>query len=323
MTFISAITHPDYSLGGWRFRSEIPIEALPAWEGSSEHAPDLELVRGAVEEVSCDVDRVEVVVTGKDFATVVVADAGRFAVRGGREIVADVRPGALPGVVENTIVGPVLGTLCYQRGIVPLHCNTVVIDGKAVALSGKSGAGKSTLAAILLKRGHRLISDDVLPLSEIDGRTYALPGTQHLRLWGQTLDLIGEDKTRLRRAADGEREKYYLPTVEKTTSSFPLAALIWLERSEKDEHQLRPCNGIFRTRAIWKATYGSNLIREFARMGSKEITNLSLPGVAVFDLLRPRSLEHLEEQADMIERLVTSSDGSRGESQAALKAARR
>lgn len=321
MTFISAINHPDYSLGGWRFRSEIPIEALPAWDGDPGHAPDIVLVRGDVPEVLCDDDPVEVVVAGRELATVVVADAGRFAVRNGREIVADIRPDALSGVVENSIVGPVLGTLCYERGIVPLHCNTVVIDGKAVALSGKSGAGKSTLAAILLKRGHRLISDDVLPLCEVDGRTFALPGTQHLRLWGQTLDLIGEDKTKLRRAADGAREKYYLPTIQKTTSRFPLAALIWLEQSNKDEHSLRACNGIFRTRAIWKATYGSNLIREFAKMGSKEITNLSLPGVAVFDLLRPRSLDHLEEQADMLERLVTSG-ATGGDPSAELKAAR-
>jgi hypothetical protein len=323
MTFISAIHHPDYALAGWRFRSEIPIEALPAWDGDADRAPDLVLMRGNVAEVECDDDPVEVVVTGRDFATVVVADAGRFAVRSGSQIVADVRPDALPGVVENTIVGPVLGTLCYQRKIVPLHCNTVVIDGQAVALSGKSGAGKSTLAAILLKRGHRLISDDVLPLCEADGRTFALPGTQHLRLWGQTLDLIGEDKAGLRRAADGAREKYYLPTVEKTTSRFPLAALIWLERSDKDDHVLRPCNGVFRTRAIWKATYGSNLIREFSKMGSKEVANLSLPGVAVYDLLRPRKLEHLEEQADMIEKLVTSGGVAGGGPSTELKAARR
>ncbi len=322
MTFSSAITHPDYYLSGWRFRSEIPVEALPAWDGDPDRTPDIELTRGDVAEVECDDDPVEVIVGGSDLATVVAVDAGRFAVRNGREIVADVQSDALPGVVENTIVGPVLGTVCYRRGIVPLHCNTVVIDGKAVALSGRSGAGKSTLAAILLRRGHRLISDDVLPLHQAQGRTYALPGSQHLRLWGETLDLIGEEKSRLRRVGVGAREKYYLPTVEKTTRSFPLAALIWLERAAKERHFLRPCSGIFRTRAIVKATYGSHLAREFAAFGNKGITNISLPGVAVFDLLRPRSLELLEEQADLIERLVTSPDLTDFNAAPELKAAR-
>ena len=90
---------------------------------------------GPVEDVPCD-DPVGVVVTGRGKATVVAADAGQFAVLDGKKVIADVRPDALPGVVETMAVGPVLGTLAYQRGILSLHSNTIVIDGKAIALSG-------------------------------------------------------------------------------------------------------------------------------------------------------------------------------------------
>ena len=217
-------------------------------------------------------------------------------------------PASLPGFVEVTIAGPVLGTISYQRDLLSLHSNTIVIDGKAIALSGRSGAGKSTLAAMLLKRGHRLISDDVLPIFEVDGQTYGLPGSQNLRLWGEAIELIGESTEGLRRA-DGVRDKYFLPTkIEKTTQPWPLAALIWLERGVTDRHFLRPCKGIFRTRAIFKAIYRQHLWRDYAAMGSTEITKLSLPGVAVFDLLRPRSLDLLEEQALAIEKLASTDD---------------
>jgi len=304
---VSAIkAHPDYSLCGWRFRSEIPIEALPVWDGDSDRPPDIELVRGEVAEIACE-GPVNVVVTGPNKATVVSVDAGRFSVFEGREIIADVRPDALPGFVETTILGPVLGTISYQRGMLSLHSNTIVIDGKAIALSGRSGAGKSTLAAILMKRGHRLISDDVLPLYESHGRTFALPGSQNLRLWGEALDLIGESKEGLRRA-DLVRDKYFLPTIDKTTQPWPLAALIWLERGITERNFLRPCNGVFRARAIYKAFYRQHLAREFAAMGSKEVRDFSLPGVAVFDLLRPRGLDLLEEQARAIERLASTDD---------------
>jgi len=301
--------HPDYSLCGWRFRSEIPVEALPAWDGDPDHAADIELVRGDVAEVPYDdPEGVCVVLTGPHAATVVSPDAGRFAVSDGNRIVADVQAGALQGYVETMIAGPVLGVLSYQRGIISLHANTVVINGKAIAMAGRSGAGKSTLAAILLKRGHRLISDDVLPVVEAGGQTLALPGSQNLRLWGQTLDLLGVSKEGLRRAADGAREKYFLPTVEKTTRPWPLAALIWLERGITERYFFRPANGIFRTRAILKATYRTSLARHFAGQGSEGIRNLSLPGVAVFDLLRPRGIELLEEQAIAIERLALEDD---------------
>ena len=296
----------DYALCGWRFRSEIPVEALPAWDGDPDRSPDIELVLGDVEEVSC-AGPVNVATSGRNKATVFSAEAGRFAVTDGKKVIADLKPGALPGFVEVTIAGPVLGTICYQRDMLSMHSNTIVIDGKAVVLSGRSGAGKSTLAAMLMNRGHRLISDDVLPVFEADGRTFAQPGSQNLRLWGEALDLIGVSKEGLRRA-DGVREKYFLPTAEKTTQPWPLAALIWLERAETDRYILRPCNGMYRTRAIYKAIYRQHLWREFAAMGDTSITKLSLPGVAVFDFLRPRGLDLLEEQAMAIERLVLTED---------------
>ena len=304
MTLANAAS--DYALCGWRFRSEIPVEALPAWDGDAEHSPDIELVLGAVPEVAFQ-DPVSVVASGRNAATVVSVEAGRFAVSEGKKVVADIRADALPGFVEVTIAGPVLGTICYQRDVLSLHSNTIVIDGKAIAISGRSGAGKSTLAAMLLKRGHRLISDDVLPVFEADGRMFAQPGSQNLRLWGEALDLIGATREGLRRA-DGVREKYFLPTIKKTTQPWPLTALIWLERGVTDRHFLRPCQGMFRTRAIFKAIYRQHLWREFAAMGSPGITHLALPGVTVFDLLRPRSLDLLEEQAKAIENLASMDD---------------
>src|SRR5437868_5902568 len=169
MTLVSAIRNVDYFLSGWRLRSAIPVDALPPWDGDPNHPVDVELVQGDVDEIECN-DPVGVVVTSKDLATVVATGVGRFAVSSGRRVVADVESGALPGMVEVMIAGPVLGTLCYQRGVLSLHSNTIVIDGKAVAMSGRSGTGKSTMAAILMRRGHRLISDDVLPLYEEGGR---------------------------------------------------------------------------------------------------------------------------------------------------------
>jgi hypothetical protein len=306
MMLANAAGVSDYALCGWRFRSEIPIEALPAWDGDAAHPPDIELVRGNVPEVEGP-GPVTVIVTGPKSATVLSQEAGRFAVIDGRKIIADVLPGALPGFVEVTIAGPVLGTISYQRGLLSLHSNTIVIDGRAIALSGRSGAGKSTLAAILMKRGHRLISDDVLPLRQIDGRTFGLPGSQNLRLWGEAVEMIGESKEGLRRA-DSVREKYFLPTLHKTTEPWPLAALIWLERGATERHLLRPCRGMFRTRAIYKAIYRQHLWRDFASSGTDEITKLSLPGAAVFDLLRPRGLDLLEEQARAIEHLASRND---------------
>ena len=116
MTLPKSIRDSDYALSGWRFRSAIPIEALPAWDGNPQHAPDIELVRGSVAEAAFD-EPVVVLANDSRTATVLVEGVGRFAVLDGKKVVADVRPDALPGVIETMIVGPVLGALCYQRGV--------------------------------------------------------------------------------------------------------------------------------------------------------------------------------------------------------------
>lgn len=311
----------DYALCGWRFRSEIPVEALPAWDGDPARPPDIELVRGDVPEVAAAAS-VSVLISSVNVATVLSTEAGRFKVLDGKKVIADVLPNALPGFVEVTIAGPVLATISYQRDMLPLHSNTIVINDKAIALSGRSGAGKSTLAAILLKRGHRLISDDVMPIFEADGRTFAQPGSQNLRLWSEALELIGRTNEGLRRA-DGIRDKYFVPAVDKTSEMWPLAALIWLEQGATERHLLRPCRGVFRTRVIYNAIYRQHLWHRFAAMGSKDITKLSLPGVAVFDLLRPRGLDLLEEQAMAIEKLASTDDLPRIDEPVPVRAARR
>ena len=78
--------------------------------------------------------------------------------------------------------------------------------------------------------------------------------------------------------------------------------------ASRSDNILRPCKGYIRTRAIYKAIYRQHLWRDSAAMGSSEITKLSLPGVAVFDLLRPRGLDLLEEQAMAIEKLAVTED---------------
>src|SRR4051794_9557234 len=108
--------HCTYNLCGWHFRSEIPIEALPEWHGDQSSPIDIELSRGIVPHVACD-QPVCVIANGTNEATVVAEDAGRFLVVGGTKVIADVWPGSLSGVVETMILGPVLGALCYQRGV--------------------------------------------------------------------------------------------------------------------------------------------------------------------------------------------------------------
>ena len=59
----------------------------------------------------------------------------------------------------------------------------------AIAIAGRTGAGKSSLVAELMRRGHRLLSDDVIAIEAAGIRVTALPGPAVMNLPAVRSDL--------------------------------------------------------------------------------------------------------------------------------------
>lgn len=110
---------------------------------------------------------------------------------------------------ENTalyLLGPILALVLRFRGLVCLHASAVVVNGRAVAFVGPEEAGKSTTAAAFSRKGFAVLSDDVVPVREHAGAFFALPGSPHLRLWPESVDLLfGSSDLLPRLACDWEK----------------------------------------------------------------------------------------------------------------------
>lgn len=85
------------------------------------------------------------------------------------------------------LLGPIMGTVLRMRGNVCLHASAVAIAGRAIALAGPSGAGKSTTAAAFARLGYPVLSDDVVALTESNGRFLARPAYPRVRLWPEAV----------------------------------------------------------------------------------------------------------------------------------------
>jgi hypothetical protein len=93
------------------------------------------------------------------------------------------------------LLGPVLGLLLRLRGVTCLHASAVAFGEFAIAFAGPPGAGKSTTAAALAKRGHALLSDDIVAIDERDQRFFAFPAHPYLGLWPESVEMIyGKEK---------------------------------------------------------------------------------------------------------------------------------
>jgi hypothetical protein len=92
--------------------------------------------------------------------------------------------------VLSYLLGPVMGFILRVRGTVCLHASAVAINRRAIVFIGEMGAGKSTTAMAMGRLGFPIMSDDIVPLYEHAGATYAQPGYPRMRLRQPSLPML-------------------------------------------------------------------------------------------------------------------------------------
>ena len=193
-----------------------------------------------------------------DHLSLTIDGIARYTVARGAEIVVDPDPGALERNVRLYLLGSAMGMLLHQRGLLPLHANSIEIDGRAFLFMGHSGAGKSTLAAWFHDRGYRVIADDVSVIGfDGEGRPAVRPGLPRLRLWRDTLDATGRDAALFERsyAGDDSYDKYDVPIEPAglATGDVELSAIYLLAKG--DQFGLSALSGMEAADAVFANTY--------------------------------------------------------------------
>jgi hypothetical protein len=193
-----------YSVYGLILATNVEIPGLDAEVVSPEHPADIRIVLGSIphrmQEFMAETATVHFVEPAEDANApahlhVTTSARGRyyhFVYAEGAEFLLDTQESLVWSAwKEDTtldvaclyLMGPVLGFMLRSRGTTCLHASSILVDGDAMAITGFSGAGKSTLAAAFATEGFSIMTDDILPLANIDGRTYAHPGYSRLRLF--------------------------------------------------------------------------------------------------------------------------------------------
>jgi hypothetical protein len=204
-------------------------------------------------------------------------------------------------------LGPVLGILLRLRGVTCLHASAVAIGEAAIALVGVAGSGKSTTAAALARRGHLVISDDIVALAERDGTFCVFPAYPYLSLWPDSVDIVyGPDKVLPSFSPNYEKRRLLLAEdcLRFQEKLMPLGGIFLLaERSAEDSapclENLTPRESLL---ALLADSYATKLID--ANMRAKEFEQLGrLIGTVPVVRLRPhRDRQRINLMCDLIER---------------------
>lgn len=218
-------------------------------------------------------------------------------VQDGTRIEVCPHPDVSPDTLRLPLLGVGMGVLLHQRGLCTLHASAVSIHDCAAAFVGWKGAGKSTMAAILQRREHALLTDDVLALDPDTWVTH--PAFPQIKLLPEAADAVGVGQWNLDRLSPDVAKLVLRDHDTFATDAQPLGALFVLGEGDLSCERLDTRDAFL---ALLSQTYAPRFLGSEGT-GTQVMqwcTTLSKT-VPVFHLRRPYDLRRVEDSATLVE----------------------
>ena len=226
----------------------------------------------------------------------------RFYVRNGSEVVVDHRYCSDLDLVSIFFLGSVMGAVLYMRNIIPMHASTVITDKGAVLFTGISGVGKSTLAFALMRRGYRLLGDDVAPIRLIKNHALVSSSYPQLKLWQDSLKMNQVIKNTYPQIRDSFK-KYYVDFRNALDGrTYPVVKIFHLNsHSGNDLLTIEKNKEIDRLKIIRQNTYRKAYIRGLKKEEAHFHMSIRLAGLPMLTVTRPQQSDNFNGFVDSIE----------------------
>ena len=237
-----------------------------------------------------------------DDAFLLIPEGGHYLMRDGRELIVDPFAGVSDRNVRLYLLGSAFAAILHQRGLLPLHANSIIVDGRAIGFMGHPGAGKSTMAAWFHDSGFDILGDDVCVVS--GGETpIAHAGIPRLRLWREALEASGRTVDGYEMSFD-HYDKYNVPIGDEIAGAdqAPLSHLYLLDDAGGSARSaIEPLHGAAAVEALVANTYRGGYVQIMGRTERHLLACIQLAQkVPVFRVSREWGLEGIADQAKAV-----------------------
>lgn len=130
-------------------------------------------------------------------------------------------------------------SICFIKNLeIPLHCSSIKYNSGNYVFVAESGVGKSTLLFSFLKQGAHLISDDVLPIINVN-KLLVVPSISIMpRLWMDTIKKLGFHNN-IFKSISSDLDKYYMDVDKRVYRPITIDKIFFLENHQSDDIVLK------------------------------------------------------------------------------------
>lgn len=245
-----------YKAFGLVIESELPIPQIAELQGVQS---DVRIVRAQLRGI---VDP-DAPTTAEGGCIIPTLTDTLFRVTNGNLIEADICDEDTASNVAVYLMGSCMGAILVQRGFMLLHGSCVTDGTHAVLITGDSGAGKSTTAAEFLKRGWKLVTDDVTCVFDRDGVPMVQSSYPSQKLWQDALDHYEKSEGDIHSLYFSEdREKFGVNVADSFYDGVcPLSMVVRLVAADHGTC-LSPMEGMAKVDQLMRNTYRLYLIEK-------------------------------------------------------------
>ena len=159
-------------------------------------------------------------------------DGCNLLIINGKKIIYEIKPNPYSKSLVSYILGFGMAMLFLQRKQLAFHCSCVAKDERAILICGPSGSGKSTITNALIKKGFKLMSDDMTIVDPLHpDHPMAYPAFPFQKLCRNVVDNQKLDKNNLEYINE-TKDKYLVPEPAFYDKAAPVHAMIHLAVSD-------------------------------------------------------------------------------------------
>jgi hypothetical protein len=151
-----------YKVYGLNIDSNIKIEEFPIRKENSNDKRRVTMIYGKIpSHIKVEIEQGARSYVDKKEIWFHIDNVATYWITNGNTVIIEPSSSCDINLMKIYIMGSVLGFILIQREEVAIHGGSIIVNGKAIILTGERGAGKSTLTMALGEKGYPFLTDDI------------------------------------------------------------------------------------------------------------------------------------------------------------------